>query len=344
MRNARASAWTVAVIVFLGVTSADGARADTPPRPSEVVIATGVVGGLYHPVGGALCALLNEGRKAHGISCTVEITDGSIDNINRLRTGGVEFAIVQSDVHHAAFNGAGSFQNDGAFADLRSVAALFMETLTIVVQDRTDIDGFEALKGRRVYMGPAGSSMHESSVGSSTHHTMTAVMKAHGWPIDAVIDTPSLEGADPPWALCRNAVDALVLTIGHPNPVVKEAALTCDGRLVPIDDAVIDTLVAQHPFYVPTMVPGGLYPLQRLPLRSLGLVAALVTSAATDPDVVYHLTRAILVNLERMQAASPLFLGIAREDRAWLALTAPVHAGAARAFGEAGITLTPPRP
>ena len=47
-----------------------------------VSIGTGGVTGVYYPTGGAICRLVNKGRKQHNIRCGVESTGGSIYNIN----------------------------------------------------------------------------------------------------------------------------------------------------------------------------------------------------------------------------------------------------------------------
>ena len=38
---------------------------------TTVTIASGRPGGLYHPVAGAICKLVNERTAEHGITCTV---------------------------------------------------------------------------------------------------------------------------------------------------------------------------------------------------------------------------------------------------------------------------------
>ena len=52
-----------------------------------VTIGTGGVTGVYYPTGGAICRLVNKGKKEHGVRCTVESTGGSIYNINTIRAG-----------------------------------------------------------------------------------------------------------------------------------------------------------------------------------------------------------------------------------------------------------------
>ena len=52
-----------------------------------VTIGTGGVTGGYYPADGAICRLVNRGRKPHGIRCSVESTGGSIYNFNTIAAG-----------------------------------------------------------------------------------------------------------------------------------------------------------------------------------------------------------------------------------------------------------------
>jgi len=52
-----------------------------------ISIGTGGVTGVYYPTGGAICRLVNKGRKDHGIRCSAESTGGSIYNINTIKAG-----------------------------------------------------------------------------------------------------------------------------------------------------------------------------------------------------------------------------------------------------------------
>jgi len=67
-----------------------------------ITIGTGGVTGVYYPTGGAICRLVNKGRKEHGIRCSVESTGGSVYNINTIREGELEFGVAQSDWQYQA--------------------------------------------------------------------------------------------------------------------------------------------------------------------------------------------------------------------------------------------------
>ena len=68
---------------------------DEGGKQSFITIGTGGVTGVYYPTGGAICRLVNKGKAAHGVRCTVESTGGSVYNINTIRAGELDMGIVQ---------------------------------------------------------------------------------------------------------------------------------------------------------------------------------------------------------------------------------------------------------
>src|SRR5579872_2098325 len=79
-----------------------------------VTIGTAGVTGVYYPAGGAICRLVNRGRKEHGIRCVVESTGGSINNLEAIRKGDLELGVVQSDLLYHAYKGDEIFADVGA--------------------------------------------------------------------------------------------------------------------------------------------------------------------------------------------------------------------------------------
>ena len=87
--------------------------------PSPVVVATGPVAGFAYPLAGEICRLY-EKQTADNAHCTVEATDGSVENLNLLRNGDVGLAIVQSDVAADALAGTGPFAGAKPFVSERA--------------------------------------------------------------------------------------------------------------------------------------------------------------------------------------------------------------------------------
>ena len=100
---------------LLAVAATTGIAVASPALAQQqfISIGTGGVTGVYYPTGGAICRLVNKGRKDHGIRCSAESTGGSIYNINTIRAGELEFGVAQSDWQYHAYNGTSKFEDQG---------------------------------------------------------------------------------------------------------------------------------------------------------------------------------------------------------------------------------------
>ena len=123
-----------------------------------VTIGTGGVTGVYYPTGGAICRLVNKGRKEHGIRCSVESTGGSVYNTRTIRQGELDFGVVQSDVQAAGLNGTGAFAEDGPYEDLRALFSVHPEPMHLMVRaDSRHRNSVEDLRGKKVNIANPGS-------------------------------------------------------------------------------------------------------------------------------------------------------------------------------------------
>ena len=112
---------------------------------AKIVLGTGGVTGIYYPVGGAICRLMNASRRFHGIRCLVESTGGSVDNVRQLLAGEQDLGIVQSDVLWKGVQGIAPFESPEE--DLRSVFALHAETFVLVVRGDSGIHTVPGISG-----------------------------------------------------------------------------------------------------------------------------------------------------------------------------------------------------
>ena len=229
--------------VSLGATTT--ANADT-----FITIGTGGVTGVYYPTGGAICRLVNKGRKEHGVRCSVESTGGSVYNLNTIRAGELDMGVAQSDWQFHAYNGTSKFADQGPNKDLRAVFSVHPEPFTVVARADSGIKTFTDLKGKRVNIG---------NPGSGQRGTMEVLMAAYGWSMDDFSLASELKSAEQSSALCDNKIDAMIYTIGHPAAAIKEATTTCDVKLVSVVGEPIDKLVADNPYYRVATIPAGMY-------------------------------------------------------------------------------------
>jgi uncharacterized protein len=294
-----------------------------------ITIGTGGVTGVYYPAGGAICRLVNAGRKEHGIRCSVESTGGSVYNINTIRQGELDFGVVQSDVQYNALKGQGQeFEGQGPFDGLRAVFALHPEPFTVVARADAGIASFDDLKGKRVNVG---------NPGSGQRSTMEVLMNAKGWTMDDFKLASELKSAEQSQALSDNNVDAIVFTVGHPNGSIQEATTTTDAKLVPVTGAEVDKLVADNPYYSKATIPGDMYRGNPDDVETFGVRATFVTSADVPDEVVYEVTKAVFENFEDFKQLHPAFATLDKKEIVTGGLSAPMHPGAEKYFKEAGL-------
>lgn len=288
-----------------------------------VIIGTGGVTGVYFPVGGAICRSVNKRTWDHGIKCLAESTDGSVDNLNRIRAGDLIFGIVQSDAQYYGLKGFGPFHDAGPDAKLRSVLSLFPEIFTVVARADAGIRTLDHLKGRRVNIG---------NPGSGHRTTMDLVMLAKGWTQSDFAEVRELPSEQQAAALCAGQIDAFVFVAGHPNASIKEAVSGCGAVLVNVLGPYIEQMVEKYPYLVPAVIRGGTYASTPTSTASFGLSATLVTSADTPDDVVYEVVHSVFRDWTDFVLSHPAFFAMLPQEMPDRARTAPVHPGAQAYF------------
>lgn len=233
-------------LIKVGAIAAAVMGAGAVSAQEFITIGTGSVTGVYYPTGGAICKLVNKGRKDHNIRCSVESTGGSIYNVNTIRAGELDFGIVQSDWQYHGYNGTSKFAEQGPYKDLRAVFSLHTEPFNIIARTDSGIENVSDLEGKRVNIG---------NPGSGDRATMGVVMEAMGWTNDSFKLASELKGSERSQALCDNKIDAFVYVVGHPNGSIKEATTSCDAKLISASGAKIDEIVAKNPYYAYSTVP-----------------------------------------------------------------------------------------
>ncbi len=293
-----------------------------------ITIGTGGVTGVYYPTGGAICRLVNKGRKEHGIRCSVESTGGSIYNLNTIRAGELDMGVAQSDWQYHAYNGTSKFEDAGPFKELRAVFSVHPEPFTVVARADAGVMDFMDLEGKRVNIG---------NPGSGQRGTMEVLMAALGWDKGTFALASELKSAEQSKALCDNKIDAMVFTVGHPSGSIKEATTACDSVLVSVKGDAVDKLVMDNDYYRTATIPGGMYRGSDGDVQTFGVGATFVSSTAVSADVVYQVVKAVFENFDDFRKLHPAFRHLQKEQMAKDGLSAPIHDGAAKYYKEAGL-------
>jgi TRAP transporter TAXI family solute receptor len=281
---------------------------------------------VYYPVAKAICQAIFSELREQGFWCSAETTPGSAYNVERVASGELEFAIVQSDVLFSAYKGIGRW-NGGPVAQLRSVLSLFPELVTVVARTDANIHVLADLAGKRVGIG---------SLATGARTTWDLV--SPDLPLTAPVRMTVLRQNETTSALCGGTIDAGFFVVAHPSELISNRLAACPSNFVAIREPVVNKLVDKYPFYTRRFIPAEFYHVHDV-ILTFGPVATLVTSASSDPRMVAMMAKAIMKHIEELKTMQPVLAELDAEQMVAQTLTAPapLHPVAAEIYQELGL-------
>ena len=296
--------------------------------PNPVNLTAGIPGGVYHPVGNAICRMFNLEGEHEAMPCVAVSSDGSVANIQRVEGGDAAFGLSQTDVALAAYHSEGPFAADGPHPKLRMVVALYPEAFTVVARNDTGIRDFEDLRDKRVGIGTSG-------VGYN--FTRDIILGSYGWTTSGPERVLEFAPAEQNQALCSNKVDAIIFEAGHPNGLTQEATTDCRAMLVHVAGQPIDRLLATHPYYIRSIIPGGMYAGNPGDVPTIGTRALLVSSSDQPDELVYAVVKAVFDNFAVFRQLHPALSTLNLQEMVPSGLAIPIHQGALNYYREVGL-------
>jgi TRAP transporter TAXI family solute receptor len=325
---------TAAVLAVAGAAGLVGAQ-----EMKFFRIGTGGTGGTYYPIGGLIAHAISNppGSRpcAEGGSCGVpglvaiaQSANGSVANINAIKSGALESGFSQSDVAFWAYTGTGVFADKGKVENLRAIANLYPESIQLVARKGSGIKSVKDLKGKRVSL---------DEPGSGTLVDARIILEAYGLSeadvtADFIKPTPAID------KIKDNQLDAFFIVAGYPTGAVAELASSVGAEMIPIDGPEAEALVKKYGFFAAEAIPAGVY--EGIgETKTLSVGAQWVVGAGVDEELVYEITKAVWNDNSRKLLDS----GHAKGKAITLATSLngvgiPLHPGAARFYKEAGVS------
>jgi hypothetical protein len=311
----------LAALAVFGLACAP--RANRP----DVVIGTASPTGIYYPLGGSICRLVNLDTSRHGLRCSEEPSSGSVTNIESLRRGRLDIGIVPSDVLADAMAGQGPFTSRGPTTELRILFAGPDEMLTVVARKELGIRTVAEVRGTRINIG---------NPGSRQRANIDRVMAILGLRRSDFVDVRELSATEQNRAFCVKELDVIVYSVSHPNGLIQDVTRTCHGRLVDVSGPAIDRMLSEYREYEREVIPGGTYSDNPADVRTFGVRAVVVTNPRVSDTMAYEITRAVFDNFDAFRRLHPAFETLSAADMVHVRGRAPVHAGAMRYYRERG--------
>ncbi len=247
----------------------------------QLSIATGTTGGVYYPLGGGLANLLS--RQVTGLSATVEVTGGSVANLQLLGAGRADLAFSQVDAAVDAVRGNDRFRTRPVPA--RAIAVLYTNRMQAVTTAASGVTTIEGLRGKRISTG---------APGSATEVMAFRLIEAAG--LDRDKDFRARERLSP--AESTNAVkdgklDAYFFVSGVPTSAITDLGASPGVQIQMIDhDRYIPKIVEKYgPVYFPEVIPAGTYPGQKTDNRQMSVANILAVREDMPDSQVEELLR-----------------------------------------------------
>ena len=303
-------------------------RAAVARATQGYAIAAGAEHGQYYRFAQALA-------EPKGIRIVPLITRGGEENLRMLRDGKVALALSQADAALAAYEGKGSFAEDGPYATLRAVGSLYPEPVHVIVRGDNSAASVSELAGRRIAVG---------QVGAASRTTALRVLEAHGLNAKNVqlLDLPLNEALV---GLRHKQVDAVIQVIGAPADSIRDALTEVSLRLVPLSDRAVATLVASNAGYFAHTIPRGAYATQKQDVRTIATAALLLAAADLAESEVSAVTRYVFGQARDFAARGSAQGTQVSAANARIGLPIPLHIAAAKALdGLAKPIASPPAP
>ncbi|MBM80823.1 MAG: hypothetical protein CMJ78_09535 [Planctomycetaceae bacterium] len=263
-----------------------GNGTDTPPDGSRVQLSLGTapLGGTFPIVGDAIAQTVNSHPGSVNWNVTAQGTKGSQENIRRIDRGQLNFALSNSAISYHAVNGLAPWDKK---YELRTIVTLAPNVAMFVAKADSGIKDIAGLKEKKVVIGPAGAGF-EMFVGP--------ILEEHGVSI-ADLDARNDPQGPAVGKLGDGDVDAAFLGGAVPAASISQAAASFEITFIPFDPAVRKKLIEKYDFFTPFTIPADTYPAQEEAFDGLNVGSMhLITSADTDEDLVYELTKSIWEN------------------------------------------------
>ncbi len=257
---------------------------------ANVELVSGSASGSWYTLGAGMSDKFNDFYEGFPMTCIPG--SGSIGNIPVISSGDSEIGMSYGPFLVSAINGEAPYET--AYENLRAICVL----QPTVIQPITtlDIDTFgdfitDKNKG----------SLGVYPVGNASTYIIETILKQYG--LGAISDIEDWgatayygDGSSLADAWADRHIDIQMPMLNVPASTVTEALVTRpDGKMLSLDQDVIDKLVAENGFSAYT-IPAGTYDNQAEDCLTVGLPIVVFTTAEADDEMIYNFTKAIYEN------------------------------------------------
>ncbi|MFB6222570.1 MAG: TAXI family TRAP transporter solute-binding subunit [Haloarcula sp.] len=274
----------------------------------------GGTGGTYFPLSNEFKTIVEDNTD---FTLNVQSTGASVENVGSLASGDADFALIQNDIAAFAKNGTGidAFKGN-AVENLRGVATLYPETITVVTLADTGITSLSDLSGKTINTG---------DLGSGTQVNALQILEAVGVSDFTEQNASFSQAAD---QLRNGDIDAAFVVGGWPVGAIEDLANTNDLVIVPIEGENRTAVKDAASWFADDTIPAGTYTGVDQAVETVAVQAMIATNAEQPEETVETVTGAIFDNVGDLSIKTDFISADSAQD----GMSIELHPGAAAYF------------
>lgn len=318
------------IIMFLSLVLMSISLAGCNFEKKEIYnIATASTGGTYYPIGVGMGQLWTEHYRDQNIKFNGQSSAGSVENIDLMKKGEADMAILQNLISTQASEGSGIYEGKG-YEELRAIGMIWPNVEHFVLMDSKIQSGdISDIEGTSFSVGPQASGTEQSTL---------TMMEGVG--LDKSNIKPEYLGYDDTVSSMRDGrLEGGSLPAGTPVSAITDMfASGLEADILEVSDEQLEEINGVVDAWYRYTIEAGTYPHQEEDIETIAQPNVLVATSEMDADMVYNLTKILFENREFM-------IGVhnsAREmkiETALEGLNTPLHEGAYRYFKEKDIEI-----
>lgn len=265
-----------------------------------------------------------------------EAVSGTGQNLDLLRRGEIALGVASPERLYAAHHGLESYKEKKVPTSIMWV--MNDQAALLFAKQSSGIKGYRDLKGKKVNIGPAGSSNEIKNA---------FILEAYGFTRKEPkksdftdVQTVKLTHQEAANALAEGAIDAMIATQPVPDPSIAEVAFRIPLQVIPIDQEMFSAVRKIYPWLWPFTVAANSFRGQEKELLTLGDPNYIIAHPEKLPEkVAYDLTKAYVEKLLGQMAKQADYLKPYAAERKRLVSpwVIPGHPGAVKYYQEIGL-------
>jgi hypothetical protein len=304
----------------------------TPPHrvlAGEVVpVVTPGSGGSAYMLGAGIASMA--GKYIPDVTCIVQAESGVATMLKLVheywQKNKPALTVCDGNGLWSAYNGEGLFAGKEKYSELRGITFIHGVGVIFVVKKKSGINSYADAKGKRISVGPPG-----SSVGA----TGMMLFRAHGL-TEKDFKPVYMSYTETTDGIADGSLDGGIVAGSAPIAAYNELALTQDVTIVPVRPDVSKDITTQYKYFFPVTVAKGTYKGLDKDVNTIGFSSILATHERTSPEFVYKLVKSIYEHKEDLIAIHVVAKEITTKS-AFNGVGIPLHEGAKRYYREIGI-------